>query len=155
MKKTRNRIQKEYEFNALGFPITLVNVPMVQLRGDFVPDIDYNQLEDRVFEALASKPTRLTGNEVRFIRFHANMTLKAFGQRFGRSHAAVKKWEGFADNPTNMDWTTEKDIRLFVQCKASRKASEFQALYQRLVEVARPAGGHLVFDVSKGQVATA
>lgn len=42
------------------------------------------------------------------------MTLQEFGERFAVRHSAVIKWEKTKDNSTNMEWSTEKDIRLFI-----------------------------------------
>lgn len=128
-----NKIQKEYIDEGFGFPIKLLNVPMVKVRGVWTPDIDYNKLTTEVLKVLARKPTRLTGNEIRFIRLQAEMTLVEFGQRFGVTHANVKKWENCGDRATNMQWSTEKDIRLFVALETLGEATMVD-LYRDLTE---------------------
>ena len=45
------------------------------------------------------------------------MTLQEFAKRFCVSHVAVIKWERANRVATAMNWTTEKDIRLFILCK--------------------------------------
>lgn len=45
------------------------------MRGELVPDVNQKELQSRVIEALAVKPSRLTGTEVHFIRLYAEMTL--------------------------------------------------------------------------------
>lgn len=130
--------QKEYVDHGFGFPVKLVNVPMVKVRGHWTPKINYNELAQELLEALAQKPTRLTGNEIRFIRLQSEMTLTAFGGRFGVSHAAVSKWEDFGDRPTNMAWAAEKDVRLFVALKKQGDRG-FAKLYREL-EKTRDAG---------------
>jgi len=109
------KIQKLFIDNGLGFPIHIINAPLVKIRGQWVLDLDLEKYERAVLIALSHKPGRLTGNEIKFIRNHFQMTLKDFGIRFGNlAHSAVIKWEKFADQPTNMNWACEKDIRLFV-----------------------------------------
>ena len=36
------------------------------------------------------------------------------------THSAVIKWEKFEDEPTNMNWATEKDIRLAIVDKLNQ-----------------------------------
>ena len=107
------RLQKEYVDHGFGFPIRLRNVPMVKVRGTWTPDLNYEELADAVLKALCFKPVRLVGDEIRFIRLKAEMTLQGFAERFGVTHPSVIKWEKQADEPTKMSWSTEKDIRLF------------------------------------------
>ena len=106
-----------------GFPVILINVPMCKIDGEWVINVNYNNLTKSVLSALADSEGRLTGNQVRFIRQHFEMTLTAFSDRFGLSHPAVIKWEKAGDKPTSMTWSTEKDIRLFIkkQIKIAQK----------------------------------
>lgn len=126
------KIQKTFVDTGLGFPITLLNVPMVKVRGQWTPHIDYNSLTKAVLLALSEKPVRLTGHEVRFIRLHFEMTLEQFAARFGVSHAAVIKWEKAKDEPTKMSWALEKDLRLFIIFNMLGKAQKLAQLYKDL-----------------------
>ena len=109
------KTQKSYIDYGFGFPIQIINASLVKIRGEWVLDIDFEKYEKTVLFSLALKPARLTGNEIKFIRHHFEMVLKDFGKRFGDvAHSAVIKWEKFEDEPTNMNWATEKDIRLAV-----------------------------------------
>ncbi len=105
---------KSYTDRGFGFPVILRHVPMIKAFGKWTPDINYKQLERSVLLALVHKPARLTGGEVRFIRHYFQLTLQEFGECFDVRHTAVMKWEKCGPAPTRMDWTTEKDIRLFV-----------------------------------------
>ena len=127
------KIEKEWIDTGLGFPIRLTNVPMIKVRGIWTPKINYNALTRLVLRALANKPARLTGNEIKFIRTHFELTLQEFGGRFCVTHVAVLKWEKTQDKATLMHWTTEKDIRLFLLSKLSPKEKEWMHLYQSLV----------------------
>jgi DNA-binding transcriptional regulator YiaG len=111
------KIVTEYTENRFGFPVLIHNVTMVEIRGEWLPKINYVKLANDVLKALALKPSRLTGNELRFIRLRFEMTLYKFAERFDVSHPAVIKWENTKDAPTKMNWSTEKDIRLFIYNK--------------------------------------
>ena len=126
------KLQKSFTDTGLGFPITLLNVTMVKVRGKWTPKIDYNILTRTVLMALSEKSVRLTGNEVRFIRHHHEMTLEQFASRFGVTHAAVIKWEKTHDEPTKMSWAIEKDLRLFVQFTVLGKPAKLAELYSEL-----------------------
>jgi hypothetical protein len=126
------KIQKEYVDEGLGFPVYLINVPMIKIRNEWTPDIDYNRFEIVVLLALANKEGRLTGNEIGFIRQHFKMTLEKFGTRFTVSHPAVKKWEAKGNHPTEMMWATEKDIRLFILDQLHQKATAILKAYKKL-----------------------
>ena len=80
-----------------------------KIQGEWVLDLNMEKYENAVLFALSQKPARLSGNEVKFIRYHFEMDLKSFGKRFGDvAHSAVIKWEKCEDEPTNMNWATEK-----------------------------------------------
>jgi len=122
-----------YIDEGFGFPVELKNATMAYIRDEWVLKINYNELSDAVSKQLLTKKSRLTGNEIKFIRTKAELTLQKFGKEFDVSHAAVIKWEKCGDEETKMSWTTEKDIRLFsynsipVDCRV-----DFYKLYKHL-----------------------
>jgi hypothetical protein len=126
------KIQKELIDTGFGFPVRLSNVPMIKVRGVWTANINYNELALVVLRALAHKESRLSGNEIKFIRMHFEMTLQDFATRFCVTHVAVMKWEKTASRQTVMNWTTEKDIRLFVLTRLQAKVQEFASLYKEL-----------------------
>lgn len=128
----REKIKKTFIDRGFGFAVKLLNVPMIEIRGIWTPNIDYNLLAEGVLRALCEREGRLTGNEVRFIRLHYEMTLQEFAKRFSVSHAAVIKWEKMKNRPTAMNWASEKDLRLFLLSKLSKKARDLTNLYQKL-----------------------
>jgi len=130
------KIQKRYVDDGLGFPVVLRDVPMVKVRGTWTPKINYNRLSRNVALALAEKPARLTGDEIRFLRQHFEMTLEAFGARFDVSHPAVLKWERASSEPPALKWPIEKDIRLFVLDQLKVRPKAFKDLYERLRQTA-------------------
>lgn len=126
------KIQKEFVDTGFGFKVRLRNVPMVRIRGTWTPKINYNHLASAVLHALAFKPSRLTGAEIKFIRTYFEMTLKNFAQRFSVTHVAVLKWEKAGIHPTLMAWASEKDIRMFILSKLEVKAVLIAQLYSDL-----------------------
>lgn len=108
------KIKKCFLYEGLGFPLHLINVPIIKTRGEWTPDIDFNQLQKSVLLALAKKTISLTGNEIKFIRKYFRKTLEAFGQEFGVSHAAVIDWEKEENKTVKINPATEKCIRLFI-----------------------------------------
>lgn len=133
MKKDR-KIQKTYTDYGCGFAIKLINVPLIKIRGQWTPDVDYNLLQMGILGALACKPSRLTGSEIKFIRHFFEMNLTDFAKRFSVKHPAVIKWEKTKDKPTKMNWSTEKDIRLFIISKLKIKPIPLKDLYLELEE---------------------
>lgn len=134
MSDYKTKVQSKFAYHGAGYEVIFHHVPMIKIGGEWVVNVSLSDLDRRVFEELPHHSSRLTGNQVRFIRDYADMTLKAFADRFGVSHAAVKKWENFGDGPTNMGWSTEKDIRLFVLMHGEAGASEFRQCYLDLVD---------------------
>lgn len=131
----KRKIQKSFIYDGSGFPVYLLNVPMVHVRDVWTPDVNYNEVDLLILQALAFKPARLTGREIRFIRHYFEMTTTKFASRFDVSFAAVLKWEKTGNHPTKMNWTTEKDLRLFVLSRLHKRAQEMVALYNELEEV--------------------
>jgi DNA-binding transcriptional regulator YiaG len=125
------KIKTQYVDYGCGFPIVLINVPMIKTRGEWIPDINYNELEKAALLMLCHKPLKLTGNEIHFIRLYFEMTLQTFAKRFGVQHPTVIKWENYKDSSTNMTVGTEKDIRLFV-IKELKGQKYIGALYTEL-----------------------
>ena len=143
------KVQKEHVDYGFGFPVRLRNVPMIKIRGNWTPHIDYNLLSRTVLYALAYKSSRLTGNEIKFIRNHFEMTFQSFAERFCVTHVAVLKWEKVKDHPTVMSWTTEKDIRLFIISKLSKNSAEIAKLYGFLEKLPKEKPAPLDVDLEK------
>ena len=143
------KIQKRFIDEGFGFRVVFRNVPMVKVRGTWTPNINYNQIAQMMCEALAHKPARLTGNEIRFLRQHFDMTMKAFGERFDVSHAAVLKWERAGDKCPAMKWPIEKDIRLFALDKSGARAKAFKNLYEELRQAAKAPKKPIEMDLAE------
>jgi hypothetical protein len=125
------RIQKEYVDTGFGFPVHLMNVPMVRVRGTWAPRINHKHLAEAVLRALVHKPARWTGNELRFVRLQLGMTLVELAETFYVTHPAVVKWEKHGNQPTRMMWATEKDVRLHVHLKMEMEG-DLREVYREL-----------------------
>ena len=110
----KKKIAKKFKYEGLGFPIHLLNVPLRNIRGVVVPDINYNDLQKIVLEELTRKSSPLTGNQVRFIRQYLGLNLTAFAKHFGVTHPAVLKWEKTKNKTAKITPSTELYIRLYI-----------------------------------------
>jgi hypothetical protein len=140
------KVQKRYVDHSLGFPVILLNAPLIKVRGQWALHLNYNDYQVAVLQNLARKPTRLTGNEIHFIRTYFEMTIRDFAEQVSVKHPAVIKWESKADTPTQMAWSTEKDIRLFVLDEIAQKASELRDLYRSLKNAASASAKPIVVN---------
>jgi DNA-binding transcriptional regulator YiaG len=145
----KKKLLKTYQDHGFGFPVTLLNVAMIEVRGEWIPGINQKELQERVLEALALKHSRLTGSEVKFIRLFSKMTLEQFADRFDVTHPAVLKWERSKNQTTGMIWTTEKDIRLFAFNLLEPKAKRFLVAYEQLTHVAPTKPEAIKIDLEK------
>ena len=127
----KTRTEHDYVDHGFGFPVVLKRVQIANIHGDEVPLIDYNALANSVAAALAAKASRLTGDEICFLRLHLGLSLSALAEFLGVSHAGVKRWENHKDGFTNMGWSTEKDIRLFVLSRLGRLPLELCGFYHK------------------------
>jgi len=130
----QTKVLKRYVDYSLGFPVILLNAPMLKVRGQWALQINFNHYQETVLNLLAYKSTKLTGSEIQFIRKHFQMTIRNFAKRFSIKHPAVIKWEKTKDKSTKMAWTTEKDIRLFILDEMEKRSTELQKLYKALKE---------------------
>jgi DNA-binding transcriptional regulator YiaG len=125
----KTKKKKTFIFQGLGFPIKLINAPMKKEFGDWYIDINMNKLMLVVLEALAHKPSALTGDELQFIRKYLSMTTTEFGKLFGVTHVTVLKWES-GDN--RFSPALELCVRLYILDHLKAKDKEFRALYKEL-----------------------
>ena len=121
--KIERKFKKYHIDHGFGFPVKLVHVPMCKVRGIWTPEVDYQLLATVVLRELCEKRGRLTGSELRFIRQYFEMSLQSFSKRFAVTHPAVLRWESSADKPTGMNWSTEKDVRLFTLTKLTKRSN--------------------------------
>jgi hypothetical protein len=64
------KTQSKFKYMGFGFPVTLSNVPMIKVRGFWTPNINYNTLGDKVYSLLKNKKSKLTNEQVNFIKHY-------------------------------------------------------------------------------------
>lgn len=116
-----NKVVKTYIYEGLGFPVELHDVEMIMINGEYAPKIDVRAVADEAIISLVLQKTKLTGNQIKFIRTYFSASLRDFGKIVNESHMAVKKWEDFKNRPTNMDPNIETRIRLYIYDKTCIK----------------------------------
>ena len=126
------KIVKSFIYDGLGFPVILENVLFHKVRGKWLPKIDVEQLADVIFKILPSKPSKLTGNEIKFIRTYLNKSKPAFGELFKLSHTAVSKWENSGDAPAPISPSQEVVLRLYLEDYLNVSDREFYKTYKEL-----------------------
>ena len=126
----KRKVEKELLYYGLGFPVVISNVPMVEVRGDWAPDIDLNMLQKVVLRFLAHYPSALTGDHIRFIRSWLELTQAEFGKLFGVTHTAVVKWEKAREKSAKIALTTEREIRMVILDHLLKKAEDFRNAYR-------------------------
>lgn len=127
--KERKRVAK-FVYEGLGFPILLMNVPMIKVFDIWTPDIDYNLFQKQVLIALAHRSFPFTGDELRFIRTYFELTFQRFASQFGVTHAAVMKWENRKEKIAKIQPSTEMCIRLFILEKLGVSNDRFRSIFR-------------------------
>jgi transcriptional regulator with XRE-family HTH domain len=112
-KAAKPRTQAVYPYFGLGFRVNILNVPLILAEGEWIPDVDFNLVEERMAVAVPLKPAPLTGHEVRFLRRHLGLTLEQLAGQLGVTRQGVMKWEKEGDAVTRMSPTTETVLRLY------------------------------------------
>jgi len=130
----KKKIEKEILYDGLGFPIILRNVPMVQVRDIWIPDINLNFFQKIVLLALAHHPTNLTGNQIRFARIWSGLTQTKFGKLFGVTHPAVINWEKSGNKGTKMNLSTQRDLRLWLLDQILTRDDDFRRAFKIIHE---------------------
>lgn len=133
--KKNNKIAREYIEYGCGFPVRLINVPIIkdEENNEWVPDIDYNKLDKLVLLEICKMPYRFTGNQVRFIRLYFEKTFEQFAKILRVKHSSVMHWEKQKDEIAKITWGTEFAIRLFVLYQIDSGAKKFQQDYASLM----------------------
>ncbi|HFD0824086.1 TPA: hypothetical protein ACIZAG_000787 [Legionella pneumophila] len=132
----KTKTEPLFLYEGLGFPIELEHVEIFCINGEWLPKIDVRKISDEAIKKLAIHESRLTGNQIKFIRSYFSMPLREFGNTVvHESHTAVSKWEKCGDEATNMNENTEQVLRLFIieqtQAKTKNQQSDFYKNFQK------------------------
>lgn len=104
----------QFTYTGLGFPIILPKVEMIFINDEWHPKLNIKKIAHEAAKMLINQKTRLTGNQIKFIRTYLDMSLRTFSLAMNESHMAIKKWEDFKNQPTHMDKNIEIMLRLYL-----------------------------------------
>lgn len=113
MKKKKTKSISEYWAHELGLPVLIKNVPVIEIDGHEVVDINHAKISEALFLALIMKPFPLTGSEVRFMRLFMGLTLESLAKSLHVHHPTILAWEKKSEVPTKMTDSTEVMLRIF------------------------------------------
>lgn len=106
---------KNYKWNGFGFPVIFESLPAIKLRGEIVPDVDFNSFTKPLVEFICSEQkVPLSGNQVKFIRHFFDMSLRDFAQFVNVKHQSVMRWESKKQAAAKIDVNTEIVMRLII-----------------------------------------
>ncbi len=133
----KTKIVQNFCYEGLGFPVDIERVECIEIDNEWHPKIDVRNIADLVIEALAYQKSKLTGNQVRFIRSYFSMPLRKFGENVvHETHSAVDKWEKAGDQITSMNDNTEYVLRLYIIeqicLKTKKQKTDFFSKYQKI-----------------------
>lgn len=104
---------KNYEWNGYGFPVIFAELPAVKLRGELIPDVDWQEIAKPLIQFICvEQEWPFSGNQVKFIRHHLNMSLREFAKFMGVTHQSVMRWEKASKASTRMGAATEIMLRI-------------------------------------------
>lgn len=147
----KNKKVKTFIFHGLGFPVTLINAPMRKVFGEWILDINMENLQLAIVRILVHKPSRLTRDELRFFRKYLSLTTTEFGKIFGVSHVAVLRWE---KGQRKVNPAIEFYIRLYMLNHLRVKDKDLRDFYnkiplEKLSHAKVDKSDHLEIDVSE------
>lgn len=129
---------KNYQWNGFGFPVIFSELPAIELRGEIVPDVDFNQFAKPLIQIICTKQEfPLSGNQVKFIRNHLEMSLRDFAKFMNVTHQSVMRWEGKKKLAARIDVNTEFVMRIKVLKALHSNAASIKAAVERVNEGAR------------------
>jgi putative zinc finger/helix-turn-helix YgiT family protein len=83
--------------------------------------------------ALASKPTKLTGSEIRFMRKEVGMTGRGFAEAIGVDPVTLSRWENSADDANKSD-SHDKLIRYAFLVMMAERLNAIVSNYQEMIK---------------------
>jgi DNA-binding XRE family transcriptional regulator len=130
------KIQNNYLYNGLGFPIILERADFKKIGEKWLLKIDVKKLSEKVIRALPYKPVGLTGAEIRFIRTYFDLSKRKFAEEIKVSHTAVNKWEEYDQERAKIDIHVEIMLRSLVKLKLNEE-NDFSNFYRGLMDDVR------------------
>ncbi len=137
-------------YKELGFPILLVDPPMVEVRGEQVPEVNLKALQEFAFRLLVVKPARLTGAEVRFVRKYLRLRQADLARVLNMAnHSVVSQWDSREDEFTGMEYNTEVLLRVWMAAKAGLGDQLMDLVEDKLKNLTPAKGEPLMVDLPR------
>lgn len=115
---------KNYRFEGFGFPVIFDELPAVKVRGELVPDVDFDKYAKPLIEHIcARQDVPLSGNQVKFIRNYFGMSLREFAKMLNVTHQSVMRWESHKIASASVDANTEIVMRIKIMKRLNSKLS--------------------------------
>ena len=126
---------KNYLWNGFGFPVMFSELPAIQVRGELVPDIDFNQFAKPLIQIICSKQKfPLSGNQVKFIRNFLGLGLREFAKFMNVTHQSVMRWEKKKKIAARIDVNTEIVMRIKVLKALHSNAQSIEEAVEKVNE---------------------
>lgn len=127
---------KNYRFEGFGFPVIFDELPAVKVRGELVPDVDFDKYAKPLIEHIcARQDVPLSGNQVKFIRNYFGMSLREFAKMLNVTHQSVMRWESRKQSAAQIDVNTEIVVRIIILKKSKVRASIINIAIDRIDHV--------------------
>ncbi|WP_415063739.1 helix-turn-helix domain-containing protein [Bdellovibrio sp.] len=124
---------KNYRFEGFGFPVIFDELPAVKVRGELVPDVDFDKYAKPLIEHICARQgVPLSGNQVKFIRNYFGMSLREFAKMLNVTHQSVMRWEDFTISAAHIDVNTEIVFRLIILKQLGSAKDCFGSLMEKL-----------------------
>lgn len=106
---------KDFIYEGLGFPVLLKQVETYISRGEELPKVNHNKLNNLIFDHLLKSRFQLTGNQLNFIRGHMNLSQVEFAKKLGyESHSTVSSWLNKGNDASGMPPQSELAVRMLM-----------------------------------------
>ena len=124
---------KDFEYHGAGIPVIISQVMLRPFCDDWIPMVDDAAVHRILAKEVCTKPSRLSGSDVRFLRQWLKLSMADLADHFGYTAPAVHKWEQRRDLTANMHWSAESQLRLLVLDQLNLRADTFRVAVRNLL----------------------
>lgn len=130
---------KNYEWNGFGFPIVFEELPAIRVRGELVPDVDWEMLVRPVVQLICtSQDVSFSGNQVKLVRHCLGMNLRNFAKFVGVTHQSVMRWEERGKSSARISAHTEIVTRIKILKALKSSPAEINKAIEKVEHVGKP-----------------
>ncbi|HEY1079035.1 MAG TPA: hypothetical protein VGE46_03025 [Bdellovibrio sp.] len=127
---------KNFRFEGFGFPVIFDELPAIKVRGELVPDVDFNKYAKPLIEHIcARQDVPLSGNQVKFIRHYFGKSLREFAKMLNVTHQSIMRWENQKNLAAQIDVNTEIVVRIKILKAINSKSDYILHLIERIESI--------------------